>query len=192
MKQDETIKARHTLNGETKEFTLVATQLKRQSEGEPAKYYPWFKEEEATYTQLVDIFGDDMLQQLAIDSLCREFQLLYFQRSPSKEMVPIVKPDGTIATVAEKDDKGNLTGKQIPVLTKDMKPRKEQFLEYVSDENLSGREITPEYCMRKATLIISGTDKKWKDKSKMERDVEAFKWMGKAQTMMAAMLEASK
>lgn len=182
MKKDTKIVAKHKLNGEVKEFELVATSLKRIREGQEAKFYPWFPEDKATFSNLADIFSSEMLEEMAVDALNREFQMLYFQRSPSGEQVPVIKPDGTLAKLPD--------GTQVT--KEDDSPRMDQFLMMVEDENLSGRTITSEYCMRKAINIQTGVDRKWKDKPELERMIEAMKWMQKAQTMMVAALNAPK
>jgi hypothetical protein len=182
MQKDQTIKASHVNpSGETVEFNLVATALKRQKNGEPAKYYPFFSEQDQTWENYCSIFGEEMLQEYAKDAISREFQLLYFQRSPTGEQVPVVK-DGVTAKVKNAD------GVEVTVTQKDETPNLERFLEFIKDPNLSAREITPEYCMRKAINIQTGVDKKWAGKSEIEKGAEAFKWMSKAQELMAAML----
>jgi hypothetical protein len=185
MNKDQVIKAKHnTPSGETVEFNLVATALKRQKNGEPAKYYPFFAESEQTWDNYIRIFGEEMLQEYAKDAISREFQLLYFQRSPTGEQVPVVK-DGIVAKVKNAD------GVEVTVTQKDETPNLDRFLGFIEDPNLSAREITPEYCMRKAINIQTGVDKKWAGKSEAEKGAEAFKWMTKAQELMAAMLSKS-
>jgi hypothetical protein len=183
MQKDQVIKAKHTTpSGETVEFELVATALKRQKNGEPAKYYPFFAESEQTWENYCSIFGEEMLQEYAKDAISREFQLLYFQRSPEGKEPKVDKTTGKVVTVKNAD------GKEIVVLQDSETPQIDRFLAFIEDPNLSAREITPEYCMRKAINIQTGVDKKWANRSETEKATEAFKWMSKAQELMAAML----
>lgn len=187
MQKDTTVKASHVnaTTGVRVEFELVATPLKRQGEGKTPKFYPFFKSEDQTWARYVEIFGEEFLQELAMGAVKSKIQLLYFQRSPSGEQVPVVK-DGKQATILGPD------GKVVVVTQKDETPRMEQFLEYLEDKNLSGREITVEYCMRKAIAIQTGTDKSFDGKSEIEKMQAAMQWITKAQEIGAAKLEKSE
>lgn len=194
MKAQETTQATHELpSGETREFTLIATPLKKQSKGEPARYYPWFSDQEATYSNLEEIFGAEMLEELAIEALNRQFQMLYFQRSPSGEMVAVMK-DGKPATIK------NGEGKDIPVLQPDETPRLAQFLGFIRSPNLSAREITVEYCARKITMIQTGKDKACERKianlpasqQPLARVKEAMVWITKMQEIGLSQLGEQK
>jgi hypothetical protein len=67
----------------------------------------------------------------------------------------------------------------------------QQFLESIKDANLSSRQITVEYCMRKAANIIgaSGPEKKkWTNVPQLQRTMESMKWIQKAQELGALAL----
>lgn len=63
-----------------------------------------------------------------------------------------------------------------------------KFKVMVEDANLSGREMTPEYCMRKATALMSGNAKKG-----IAPDmVKAIEWITKSQELTAKMIQEAK
>lgn len=186
MNATDKVEAKHKLNGEVKTFTLVATALKRQGKDSAPKYYPYFQDTENNWEFISGVMGEEYLQELALDALVTKFQQLYFNRSPSGKQVPVVKADGSVATIV------NSEGKTVQVTQADETPRMEQFLAMIEDENLSGRSIDSAYCMRKAINIQTGVDKKWASKPELERMTESMKWIQKAQSLMVEELKAAK
>lgn len=187
MKQNEKLEIKRQVNGSEVSFTLVATELDRQSKNEPTKYFPWFSETEATFSKLSEYFGREKMEEFAVKGLRQLVQQLYFTRT-ADEVEQVVMIEVEVEENGQKVKKlqPKLTEKGIEIKEKVLVPNIPDFKEALENEKLSAREVTAESLMRKATLIMAGTGEKYKSWDKSRRMIEAQKLMTQAQEMMVA------